>query len=116
MLPEPQRYCVRRFCVLNPLYVDSRGQPELPAAAQEAADLCKFFSKAERIEPADFLTVQREVLKRSDVSFIHFSGHGDYEVGNPDLSSVKLLNNGSLSALALCQNFADSTPFIYLNA
>ena len=49
--------------------------------------------------------------------FIHFSGHGDYQGANADLSTLRLLN-GPLNALTMngARFLRASNPIIYLNA
>ena len=112
--PQPQRFHVRRFCVVNPPYLPP---DDLPSTVREVNELKKLFPKIDVITPADFATVQREVLAREDVHLFHFSGHGDYQSGNADLSTLRLLN-GQLNAVTMTgARFLGATnPIIYLNA
>jgi hypothetical protein len=114
MKPQPQRFHVRRFCVVNPSYLPP---DDLPSTVREVSELRNLFPKITVIAPADFATVQREVLARDDVHLFHFSGHGDYQGANADLSTLRLLN-GSLNALTMngARFLGTSSPIIYLNA
>lgn len=113
--PQPQRFRVRRFCVINPPYPPPN---DLPSTVREVDELKKLFPKISVIAPADFATVQREVLTRDDVQLFHFSGHGDFQGANADLSTLHLLNNGQLNAVTLtgARFLGTSSPIIYLNA
>ena len=114
--PQPQRFQVRRFCVVNPPYPKP---DDLPSTVREVDELKKLFPKIDVITPADFATVQREVLTRDDVHLFHFSGHGGYqsESGNVDLSTLRLLN-GQLNAVTMngARFLGAASPIIYLNA
>lgn len=114
MKPQPQRFQVRRFCVVNPPYPPP---DDLPSSVREAETLKQLLPKITIIAPADFATVQREVLARDDVHLLHFSGHGDFQGDNADLSTLRLLN-GPLSAVTLngAPFLATTSPIIYLNA
>lgn len=114
MRPEPQRHRIVRFCVLNPQYP---GPLALPASQEEVTELQRRFAGLNLVHPADFLTVQNEVINQTDVNIIHFSGHGTYDPANADLNELQLLNGRSLSALALAAGqFESASPFVYLNA
>ena len=114
MQPQPQRFHVQRFCVVNPPYPPP---DDLPSTVREVDGLKKLFPKIDVIAPADFATVQRDVLARDDVQLLHFSGHGDFQGANADLSTLRLLH-GSLNAVTMngARFLGTSSPIIYLNA
>ena len=114
MQPQPQRFHVQRFCVVNPPYPPP---DDLPSTVREVDGLKKLFPKIDVIAPADFATVQRDVLARDDVQLLHFSGHGDFQGANADLSTLRLLH-GSLNAVTMngARFLGASNPIIYLNA
>lgn len=114
MKPQPQRFRVTRFCIVNPPYPPP---DELPSTAREVDGLRKLFPKISVIAPADFATVQREVLARDDVQLFHFSGHGEFQGANADLSTLRLLH-GALHAVTVngARFLGAASPVIYLNA
>lgn len=114
MQPQPQRFRVARFCIVNPPYPPP---DDLPSTVREVDGLRKLFPKITVIAPADFATVQREVLARDDVQLFHFSGHGEFQGANADLSTLRLLN-GALNAVTMngARFLGAASPVVYLNA
>jgi hypothetical protein len=113
--PVPQRMTVRRFCVVNPIY---SGQNRLPWSEEEVKRLRAQFPNISVVDPVDSLTIRSQLLERSDVQILHFSGHGDYGAGNPDLSRLYLADGDTLDAYAFTGSklAAEASPLIYLNA
>jgi CHAT domain-containing protein len=113
--PNPQYFPVRNFCALNPDYAPPN---QLPWSSKEAVALGKLFPKLLQVTPADLPNVQTQILGRSDIQFLHFTGHGQYQLGNADLSQLLLENNQALDTFdfvgaKLC---AEARPIVYLNA
>jgi hypothetical protein len=112
MKPQPQTLPVQRFCVLSPAY-----DPPLRWAEKEAIDLKSLFPKLSIIRPATHATVVARVLERSDVQILHFSGHGEYDASNADLSALLLEDGTTLDAIVLTgSKLALGQPIVYLNA
>ncbi|MFH0998095.1 MAG: CHAT domain-containing protein [Pseudomonadota bacterium] len=115
MKPIPQNLPVRNFCVLNPAYAVPNA---LPWSLKESKALQKLFPQLFVVKPADLNTVETKVLNHSDIQILHFTGHGQYDLKNSDLSRLLLEGNDTLdtfsfSGTKLC---AEASPIIYLNA
>lgn len=115
LLPDPQRLQVKRFCLLSPEYRNAQGEPTYRATAREVEGLLQRFSRLERISPATFAHVRREVLERKDMQVVHFSGHGEFSAGQADLSALQLLGNDTLTPIDMGGKWT-SAPLVYLNA
>ena len=113
--PVPQKLSVRKFCVLNPKYAAPN---ELQWSLTEITALKTLFPNVSVVQPADRNTVDTEVLSRSDIQVFHFSGHGQYDPSNSNLSELMLEGTDTLDVLGfsgtkLC---AEANPIVYLNA
>lgn len=114
MRPQPQRFRVKSFCVLNPEYPSP---DDLPSTRREVEQLKALFPAVTVITPADLPTVERDLLGRNDVNVFHFSGHGEYNGANADLSTLRL-PTGKINAMKMngAHFLASGSPIIYLNA
>jgi hypothetical protein len=114
MMPNPQSLMVRGFCVLNPTYPPPN---DLPWSIDEVTRLRKIFPGLIVVAPADQDHVRREVLQKSDIQILHFSGHGDYDSTFADLNSIAL-EDGPLEAFRFQGTplGAEAHPILYLNA
>jgi hypothetical protein len=114
MMPSPQSLTVRGFCVINPTYPPPN---DLPWSEEEVTNLRAIIPGLTLVRPADMATMRRQVLQRSDVQILHFSGHGDYDAQYADLNSL-LLEDGPFEAFRLQGTplGAEAHPILYLNA
>ena len=114
MRPSPQRIRGEQFVIIRPEYPEGG---ELRWAKVEEVALRKLLSKAEVLTPANAAGVTA-LLKRTDVRFVHFSGHGMYNPVNADLSSFELENGTSMNVTGFVNNPLSATahPIVYLNA
>jgi hypothetical protein len=112
--PSPQRIRAEKFVLLRPAY---SGNDQLPWAEAEEAALTKLLAGIEVMRPANEKAVRR-LFERTDVKLLHFSGHGDFNAANADLSKLVLENNTSIDVLSLANTTfgAAGNPIIYLNA
>ncbi len=114
ILPEPQRLEVRNFCVLNPRYA---GAENLAWAQDEVNELQKLLPRVSVVNPAKLAKVRTSVLDNGDIQLLHFSGHGQYDPTNSDLSSLVLEDLDLDAALITGSRLAaEGQPLIYLNA
>jgi hypothetical protein len=113
--PKEQMLKVRRFRVLNPNYAKP---DKLEWATEEAAKLQLLFPNlVSPVKPADLPAVLK-LFQEPDVQVLHFSGHGDVNLSNPDLNKILLENSTEFKALqlsgtALC---TIAQPVVYMNA
>jgi hypothetical protein len=114
MMPSPQSVTVQGFCVLNPSYPPPG---DLPWSAEEIRRLRGIVPNLTVAQPADLATVRGQVLQRSDIQILHFSGHGDYDPRFADLNSI-LLEDGAFEAFRLQGTplGLKGHPILYLNA
>ena len=113
--PSRQMLKVRKLRVLNPNYPEPNA---LKWAQKEAAELGKLFpALVFPVVPADLAGVQ-QLFKETDVQVLHFSGHGEINLNNPDLNKLLLENNEEFDALSLVATelCAVAQPVVYLNA
>jgi hypothetical protein len=113
--PSRQMLKVRKFRVLNPNYPEPN---TLKWAQTEAAELGRLFpALVFPVVPADLHGVQ-QLFEETDVQVLHFSGHGEINLNNPDLNKILLENNEEFDALGLVATklCAVAQPVVYLNA
>ena len=113
--PSRQLLKVRKLRLLNPKYEEPN---TLKWAQEEAAELGKLFpALVFPVLPADLATVM-QLFEETDVQVLHFSGHGEINLNNPDLNKLLLENNEELGALSLVATklCAVAQPVVYLNA
>jgi CHAT domain-containing protein len=115
MKPIPQSLPVQNFSVLNPKYAAPN---QLPWSLKEIEALQELFDHISVVSPANLERVKTELLNRSDIQILHFSGHGQYDSANADLNQLILEDSDMLDALGflgtkLC---AEACPVVYLNA
>jgi hypothetical protein len=113
--PSRQMLKVRKLRVLNPNYPEPN---TLKWAQTEAAELGKLFpALVFPVAPADLAGVQ-QLFEETDVQVLHFSGHGEINLNNPDLNKLLLENNEEFDALGLVATklCAVAQPVVYLNA
>jgi hypothetical protein len=113
--PKEQMLKVKKFRVLNPDYLPP---DTLPWAAQEAAQLQQLFPQlVSLVRPADLPTVER-LFEEPDVQILHFSGHGDVNLNNPNLNKILLENSAKFEALRLSATklCTVAQPVVYMNA
>lgn len=111
--PDLQKFWIRTFLVMNPTYeVDS-----LPWTSQEIEEMKKIIPTLTVVKPCDMPTVQR-ILNRSDIQFLHFSGHGRWAEGrNADLNAIELEDGTALAAISFVgRPIGRGNPILYLNA
>lgn len=112
--PTSQILQVQRFCVVNPHYPPPHA---LPHATAEVEELQRLFAGLTVVTPADWPSVNQQVLERSDIQVFHFTGHGRFDQSTADLSEL-ILEDGPLNALSMAGKplclFAQ--PLVYLNA
>lgn len=113
--PQPQRYRVRRFCIVNPVYPDP---DTLESAAWETEQLRRLLPQVSVISPANRATVKNQVLSKDDVNVFHFNGHGEIDPNNADLNTLLLEDGGALEALQVTGSklAVEGAPVVYLNA
>jgi len=112
--PSPQKMRVRKFVVINPSYP----QPDsLPWTQAEVAALTKLFPLLEAYRPSTAARIRQDLLQRTDVRILHFSGHGTFNPANADLSEL-LLEDSGLDAMAISRTRlgTEGSPIVYLNA
>jgi hypothetical protein len=111
--PKRQKHKVSSFWLLNPNY---RAPHQLPWSRQEAETLRMRFQRLNAVDPATASSVRTNLLKNGSVHLLHFTGHGTYDVENPDLSAL-LLEDGELKAMVLTgSDLLRGEPFVYMNA
>jgi len=115
ILPEPQDFQVKKLCVLNPTY---EGDARLSWSESEAKMLRDLFPGASVVKPATMKDVNKQLLGRSDIHMVHFSGHGDYDPADASLSCLLLEGGGTLPAITLTATElgVNAHPFFYMNA
>lgn len=115
MRPSPQRLEVASFVVLNPVYPEP---DRLPWAKSEAKAIVKLFPRAEVYRPATAAHITSDLLRRDSVRLLHFSGHGEHDPQNADLSRLLLEDGSQLDALTLARTRLgfEASPIAYLNA
>jgi pimeloyl-ACP methyl ester carboxylesterase len=113
--PSPQRMPGKAFVLLRPAY---SGTDALPWAEKEAKQIAKLLTGIEIIRPVDSAAIQNRLIKRSDVKVLHYSGHGEFDPGNADLSSLLLEDSTTVTALTLANTKLgnEGQPILYLNA
>ena len=114
MRPPMQRMTGRAFVIMRPQYA---GDDDLPWAKDEEDAIRKLLPGAEVLRPIDADAVRR-LLQRNDVRILHFSGHGEFDRTNADLSRLVLEGNSTIDPLALGNTKlgAEGAPILYLNA
>jgi CHAT domain len=113
--PSRQMLKVRKLRVLNPNYSEPN---TLKWAQTEAAELGRLFpALVFPVAPANLAAVQ-QLFEETDVQVLHFSGHGEINLNNPDLNKLLLENNEEFDALGLVATklCAIAQPVVYLNA
>ena len=110
--PDPQKFLVQNFVVLSPRY----SSHSLSWTEEEIADLKQIVPRLIVVQPCDKRLVN-QVLHRSDVQFMHFSGHGLWSGGTADLTALLLEDGSSLAAVSfLGKPIGRCHPILYLNA
>jgi hypothetical protein len=114
MRPPMQRMTGHKFVIMRPQYT---GDDDLPWAKDEEDAIRKLLPGAEVLRPIDADAVRR-LLDRNDVRILHFSGHGEFDQTNADLSRLVLEGNSTIDPLALGNTKlgAEGAPILYLNA
>jgi hypothetical protein len=113
--PKEQMLKVKKIRVLNPDYLPP---DTLPWAAEEAVQLQQLFPKlVSLVRPADLPAVEK-LFEEPDVQILHFSGHGDVNLNNPNLNKILLEKSAKFEALRLSATKLCSVaqPVVYMNA
>jgi CHAT domain len=112
--PRPQRMRIAAACVVNPKYP---GDSQLLWSVLEAAELKKQLPVFQALSPATRATVTK-LLARSDVQFVHYTGHGMYTAKQADLSTLVLEGGDKLAAMdfVAAKLLTKGKALIYLNA
>lgn len=112
--PRPQRLRIESACIVNPKYP---GDTQLLWSILEAADLKAKLPVFKALSPATSATLKK-LLARTDVQFVHYTGHGEYAKKQADLSTLILEGGDRLAAMdfVAAKLLSKGKPLIYLNA
>ncbi len=113
--PSPQRMVSDVFVLLRPSYEE---RSRLQWAEDEEQHLIKMMGGIQVLRPLNEQAVRDQLLNRHDVKLLHFSGHGDFNKDNADLSRLVLEDDTYIDALAMANTplGAQARPIVYLNA